>query len=77
MKLAINQIWQENDPRHPREVCVLMIEPSKAPKDVLIFCAASTRSAWVRSSRFNGKRGGYKFLRSESAADGSNSPEGK
>jgi hypothetical protein len=62
-ELKENQIWREVDPRVDREVRILMIEPLKAPKEVLIYCAKTGKVAWVQRKRFNGKRGGYGFVR--------------
>lgn len=61
IELAIDQEWQECDPRFVRIVRVVGWNPSEGK--VQLFRAG--RYTWAKLSRFNGKRSGYKPVERE------------
>ncbi len=60
-EITVGQIWEEVDPRLIRKVRVVEVASLEGPKGILIENVESGRKNWASSSRFNGKRGGYRF----------------
>lgn len=70
VNVEVGQVWREVDPRHPREVLVIEIgqisvwiygEGNRYVPAARLLCG--NRRTWAQLSRFNGKRGGYEFVR--------------
>ena len=64
--VAIGQVWEEVDPRHPRKVTVVAFSvpfPYRMLDElVTIRGIENGRTTQSKLSRFNGKRGGYRFI---------------
>ncbi|WP_250697241.1 hypothetical protein [Escherichia coli] len=61
-EITVGQIWEEVDPRLIRKVRVVEVASLEGPKGILIENVESGRKNWASSSRFNGKRGGYRLI---------------
>ena len=69
--LACWQVWEEVDPRSSRQVVVVKIVNEAGVNRAQIRCIKpmNGRFTWARVDRFNGKRGGYKFVRQMTERD--------
>lgn len=56
---AVGQIWKEADPRVTREIEILKIGQAEA----VIQTVGSKRQTLAKLTRFDGKRGGYSYVR--------------
>lgn len=67
--VAVGQVWEEVDPRHPRRVVIMAfslpfgVGPTYHDGTVTIRgIEGATRKTKAKLSRFNGNRGGYRFV---------------
>ncbi len=73
MELKIGQIWKENDNRFFREIVIIGFKPGcdqsviiKTIKNISVFNNQNYKIGkitTVKERRFNGKSGGYTYLR--------------
>lgn len=61
-EIKVGQKWEEQDPRNPRKVQVLAVEPERIKITCVSYESYSAPARWVKRQRFNGKRGGYSLL---------------
>lgn len=75
-EVAVGQTWEECDPRFIRRVEIVGVEPSTGAGPTYregvvtlrgIDRKGATRITKARLSRFNGKRGGYRYVAGASA----------
>lgn len=61
--LAIGQVWEEVDPRLRRLVEVVAFIPEDGKVQIKCITSGKNGISRARTNRFNGRRGGYRFIR--------------
>lgn len=62
MQLEIGQVWQENDPRFPALPYKTIIGFEPDGRVILTTSGVSPRKTRAKPERFDGRRGGYRFI---------------
>jgi hypothetical protein len=61
--VKIGEVWVENDPRHPRKICVMEFLDHVCPRNGAGYARiknfATGKMSEARLDRFNGRRSGY------------------